>query len=48
MDIEMRVIIHSDSMGALTIITTANFHTYPEIIKEVYVTASILRHLKSK
>jgi len=38
-----RVIIHSDSMGALTIITTANFHTYPEIITDIYITASTLR-----
>ena len=30
-------------MGALTIITTANFHTYPEIITEIYTTASALK-----
>ena len=30
--LHQRVIIHSDSMRALTIITTANFHTYREII----------------
>ena len=41
--IHERVIIHSDSMGALTIITTANFHTYPEIITEIYTTASALK-----
>ena len=41
--IHERVIIHSDSMGALTIITTANFHTYPEIITEIYTTASTLK-----
>jgi len=30
-------------MGALTIITTANFHTYPEIITEIYTMASALK-----
>jgi len=30
-------------MGALTIITTANFHSYPEIITEIYTTASTLK-----
>ena len=41
--IHERVIINSDSMWALTIITTANFHTYHEIITEIYITASTLR-----
>ena len=30
-------------MGALTIITTGNFHTYPEIITEIYTLASALK-----
>jgi len=30
-------------MEALTIIITANFHTYPEIITEIYITASTLK-----
>jgi len=30
-------------MGALTIITTANVHTYPEIVSEKYPTASALK-----
>ena len=37
------IIIHSDSMGPLIITTTANFHTYPEIITEIYITASTLK-----
>ena len=31
-------------MVALTIITIANLHTYPEIITEIYTMASTLRH----
>jgi len=30
-------------MAALTNITTANFHTYPEIITKIYITAPTLR-----
>jgi len=30
-------------MGVLTITTTANFHTYPEMITEIYTTASVLK-----
>ena len=37
------VIIHSDSMEALTIITKVNFHTYPEIIRSIDTTASALK-----
>jgi len=43
LSIHERVILHSDSMEALTIITPANFHTYPEIITEIYIMASTLR-----
>jgi len=37
------LVIHLDSMRAIIIITTANFHTYPEIITELYTTASALK-----
>jgi len=30
-------------MGALTIFITANVHTYPEMITEIYTTASALK-----
>ena len=39
-----RVIIHSDSMGALTIIATSNFQTYPEITTQIHNTATTLKH----
>ena len=41
--INERVIIHSNSMEAITIIAAANFHTYPEMITDIYITASIIR-----
>ena len=37
-------VIHSDSMAALTILITTNFHTYPEITSKIFKLASVLQH----
>ena len=35
--------IHSDSMAALTILSTASFKTYPEIVSKIFRSAAALQ-----